>query len=62
MKAAEIIAICSIMLCAGIGAGFFWGLRQGERIGRDREWMDSFFRSLKRDAERRDSNGRFKKR
>jgi hypothetical protein len=50
------------MLCAGIGAGFFWGLRQGERIGRDREWMDSFFRSIKRDRERRDKCGRFKKR
>ena len=59
---AEIIAVCAILLSAGIGAGFFWGLRQGERIGRDREWMDSFFRSIKRDRERRDKTGRFKKR
>jgi hypothetical protein len=50
------------MLCAGISVGFLWGLRNGERLGRDREWMDSFFRNIKRDAERRDKAGRFKKR
>jgi hypothetical protein len=50
------------MLCSGISLGFLWGLRNGERIGRDREWMDSFFRNIKRDAERRDKCGRFKKR
>ena len=62
MNALEIFALGSIMLCAGISLGFLWGLRNGERLGRDREWMDSFFLNIKRDAERRDKCGRFKKR
>ncbi len=62
MSALEIFALGAIMLCSGISLGFLWGLRQGERLGRDREWMDSFFRSIKRDRERRDKAGRFKKR
>jgi hypothetical protein len=62
MSALEIFALGAIMLCAGISLGFLWGLRQGERLGRDREWMDSFFLNIKRDAERRDKAGRFKKR
>lgn len=62
MSALESFAFGAIMLCAGISLGFLWGLRNGERIGRDREWMDSFFRNIKRDAERRDKAGRFKKR
>ena len=62
MNALEIFALGAIMLCAGISLGFLWGLRQGERLGRDREWMDSFFLNIKRDAERRDKAGRFKKR
>jgi nitrogen fixation-related uncharacterized protein len=62
MNALEIFALGAIMLGAGISLGFLWGLRNGERIGRDREWMDSFFRNIKRDAERRDKAGRFKKR
>lgn len=62
MNALEIFALGAIMLCAGISVGFLWGLKNGERIGRDREWMDSFFRNIKKDAERRDKCGRFKKR
>jgi hypothetical protein len=62
MNALEILALGAIMFCAGISVGFLWGLRNGERLGRDREWMDSFFRNIKRDAERRDKCGRFKKR
>ena len=62
MNALEIFALGAIMLCAGISLGFLWGLRNGERLGRDREWMDSFFLNIKRDSERRDKCGRFKKR
>ena len=62
MNALEIFALGAIMLFAGVSVGFLWGLRNGERLGRDREWMDSFFRNIKRDAERRDKCGRFKKR
>ena len=62
MNALEIFALGAIILCAGISLGFLWGLRNGERLGRDREWMDSFFLNIKRDAERRDKAGRFKKR
>jgi hypothetical protein len=62
VSALEIFALGAIMLCAGISLGFLWGLKNGERLGRDREWMDSFFRNIKRDAERRDKCGRFKKR
>ena len=62
MNALEIFALGAIMLCAGVSVGFLWGLRNGERLGRDREWMDSFFREMKQNAERRDKAGRFKKR
>lgn len=62
MNALEIFALGATTFCAGLSLGFFWGLRQGERLGRDKEWMDSFFRNIKRDAERRDKIGRFKKR
>jgi hypothetical protein len=62
VSALEIFALGAIMLCAGISLGFLWGLRNGERLGRDREWMDSFFLNIKRDRERRDKCGRFKKR
>jgi len=62
MSALEIFALGAIMLCAGISVGFLWGLKNGERLGRDREWMDSFFRNIKKEAERRDKAGRFKKR
>jgi hypothetical protein len=62
MNALEIFALGAIMLCSGISLGFLWGLRNGERLGRDREWMDSFFLNIKRDRERRDKAGRFKKR
>ncbi len=40
--------------------GYFWGVREGERLGRDKEWLDSFFRAIDQDKLKRDRLGRFK--
>lgn len=56
----EIIGAFALVVIAGLLGGYFWGIRDGERLGRDKEWMDSFFRDLDDDKRRRDRFGKFK--
>ncbi len=60
MTTAEIVCGIALALITGLLGGYLWGVRDGERIGRDKEWMDSFFRGLDLDKKRRDKLGRFK--
>ena len=60
MSDAEIVCGIALALITGLLGGYIWGVRDGERIGRDKEWMDSFFRGLDLDKKRRDKLGRFK--
>jgi len=56
----EFIAALAVTAGLAMLVGYFWGARDGERLGRDREWMDSFFRGIDQDKLRRDRLGRFK--
>ena len=60
MTTAEIVCGIALALITGLLGGYLWGVREGERLGRDKEWMDSFFRGLDLDKKRRDKLGRFK--
>ena len=60
MSDPEIIGALALAVIAGLLGGYFWGIRDGERLGRDKEWMDSFFRDLDDDKRRRDRFWRFK--
>ena len=60
MTKPEIIAAIALAAALAMLVGYFWGARDGERLGRDKEWMDSFFRDLDDDKRRRDRLGRFK--
>jgi hypothetical protein len=60
MSNPEIIGALALAVIAGLLGGYFWGIRDGERLGRDKEWMDSFFRDLDKDKLKRDRLGRFK--
>lgn len=60
MNKPEFIAALAVTAGLAMLVGYFWGARDGERLGRDKEWMDSFFRSLDLDKKRRDKLGRFK--
>jgi hypothetical protein len=54
-----IIALLSFAI--GMMYGWMTGREQGEKLGRDKQWMDDFFARVERDKQRRDSNGQFKK-
>ncbi len=60
MSDAEIVCGIALALVTGLLGGYFWGARDGERLGRDKEWMDSFFRAIDQDKLKRDRLGRFK--
>ena len=60
MNKPEIIAALAVTAGLAMLVGYFWGARDGERLGRDKEWMDSFFRSVDKDKLKRDRLGRFK--
>lgn len=60
MTKPEIIAALALAAALAMLVGYFWGARDGERLGRDKEWMDSFFRSVDKDKLKRDRLGRFK--
>ena len=56
------IAIIALLAFAiGMMYGWMTGREQGEKLGRDKQWMDDFFARVERDKQRRDSNGQFKK-
>ena len=56
----EFIAALALAAIAGLLGGYLWGVREGERLGRDREWLDSFFRGIDKDKLKRDRLGRFR--
>ena len=60
MTTAEIVCGIALALITGLLGGYFWGVREGERLGRDKEWLDSFFRAIDQDKLKRDRLGRFK--
>jgi hypothetical protein len=60
MSDAEIVCGIALALITGLLGGYFWGVREGERLGRDKEWLDSFFRAIDQDKLKRDRLGRFK--
>lgn len=60
MSDAEIVCGIALALITGLLGGYFWGVREGERLGRDKEWLDSFFRAIDQDKLKRDRFGRFK--
>jgi len=62
MTSAEIVCGIALALVTGLLGGYLWGVRDGERLGRDREWLDGFFRSIDNDKKRRGPDGKFTKR
>lgn len=56
----EFIAALAVTAGLAMLVGYFWGARDGERLGRDKEWMDSFFRGIDQDKLKRDRLGRFR--
>jgi len=60
MTTAEIVCGIALALITGLLGGYFWGVREGERLGRDKEWLYSFFRAIDQDKLKRDRLGRFK--
>ena len=60
MSALGITACVMLAGLIGFVTGYLTGREAGEKLGRDREWMETFFRQVENDRQRRDSNGRFK--
>lgn len=56
----EMLATAFLSTVLGILLGYWRGLKDGEQIGRDAEWMDSFFRRIENEKHQRDEYGRFK--
>ena len=60
MNEIEMLAAALLSSTLGILLGYWRGLKDGEQLGRDQEWMDSFFRRVEEDKRRRDKYGRYK--
>jgi hypothetical protein len=60
MNDIELIAAGLLATACGILLGYWRGVKDGEQLGRDQEWMDSFFRRVETDKRKRDKYGRFK--
>lgn len=46
---------------AVFAAGYIVGSFRGEKYGRDAQWVDSYFDGVRKEQERRDARGRFKR-
>lgn len=60
MSAIGITACVILAGLVGFVSGYVTGRESGEKLGRDREWMETFFRQIENDRQRREANGRFK--
>ena len=54
------IGLLSIVV-ASFALGFIIGRRRGYKLGRDEQWLETFFRDIERSKSKRDEAGRFKK-
>ena len=61
MSWASIATLVLLGMMVGMIWGYLTGREQGEKLGRDKQWMDDFFARVEKDKQRRDSDGRFKK-
>ena len=61
MNWTSIAIIALLSFAIGMMYGWMTGREQGEKLGRDKQWMDDFFARVEKDKQRRDSDGRFKK-
>lgn len=57
-----IFALTLIWSAVGFALGYWLGRKRGEQLGRDREWLNSFFRAIENDKKRRGPDGKFIKR
>ena len=61
MNWASIATLVLLGMMVGMIWGYLTGREQGEKLGRDKQWMDDFFARVERDKQRREPNGQFKK-
>ena len=61
MSWASIATLVLLGMMVGMIWGYLTGREQGEKLGRDKQWMDDFFARVERDKQRREPNGQFKK-
>mgnify|MGYP003336836550 CR=1 FL=1 len=61
MSWVSIATIALLSFAIGMIYGWMTGREQGEKLGRDKQWMDDFFARVEKDKQRRDADGRFKK-
>ena len=61
MSWASIATLVLLGIMVGMIWGYLTGREQGEKLGRDNQWMDDFFARVEKDKQRREPNGQFKK-
>ena len=61
MSWASIATLVLLGMMVGMIWGYLTGREQGEKLGRDKQWMDDFFARVEKDKQRREPNGQFKK-
>jgi hypothetical protein len=54
-------AIILATFLSGAAIGYTLGERSGNKLGRDQQWIDSYFDEAKREKQKRDKDGKFKK-
>lgn len=60
MSWAAIATVVLLGFAVGLIYGYLTGREQGEKLGRDKQWMDDFFARVEKEKARRETNGRFK--
>ena len=61
MSWAAIATLVLLGMMVGMIWGYLTGREQGEKLGRDKQWMDDFFARVEKEKQRREPNGQFKK-
>jgi hypothetical protein len=54
-------AIILATFSSGAAIGYALGERSGNKLGRDQQWIDSYFDEAKREKQKRDKDGKFKR-